>query len=57
VDVIPEITVCDVRKKVNQRQDQPQREDRENEKVKRRIEASVIRQGLGFCFGHEGLLA
>jgi hypothetical protein len=55
--VIPEITVCDVRKKVDQRQDQPQREDRENEKVKRRIEASVIRQGLGFCFGHEGLLA
>jgi hypothetical protein len=52
MDVIAEIPVGDVREKVDQGQDQRQPENRDNVEVVRRVPASVIRQCLGFLFGH-----
>jgi hypothetical protein len=57
VNVIAEIGLGDMSEKVHQSQNQRQDEDGYDVEVERRVPASVIRQILGFGFGHERLLA
>jgi hypothetical protein len=57
MDVIAGVALRNMGKKVDQRQNQPRREDREDEEVKHRVPASVIGKTLGLIFGHGMLLA